>query len=307
MTLLRAGTRGSDLALWQTRWVCDLLRAAHPFLTIDEVIIKTHGDVAKEQALDTHWPVGGFVDAIERALVEKRIDFGVHSYKDLPTAATSGLVIAAVPVREVVHDVLVSARDVDLYDLPPGFCLGTSSPRRAAQFRRLGDVQIVPIRGNVPTRIAKIERGQVDGVVLAAAGLKRLGIDPPHRIDLPTDRFVPAPAQGALALQARRDDDTAKVIASLEDAPSRLAVETERSFLRAVNAGCDTPVGALATLDGRTVSLHAQLFSDDGERLVEGVEVGEAPALDPIRQGQGLQSVGIRLAKRLLRELEEGP
>ncbi len=135
MTTLRLGTRGSALALWQSRWVSDRLRERHPSLTIEEVIIKTYGDEARDQRFDKDWPVGGFVGAIEQALSEKRIDFAVHSYKDLPSAETPGLVIAAVPGRELVHDVLVTRKAVDLSNLPFGFRIGTSSPRRSAQFR----------------------------------------------------------------------------------------------------------------------------------------------------------------------------
>ncbi len=294
MTTLRVGTRGSDLAIWQTRWVCDRLREAHPSLTIEEVIIKTHGDTATQQLFDADWPVGGFVGAIEQALAGDQIDFAVHSYKDLQTAETPGLVIAAVPAREVVHDILVTAEPVDLDNLRAGFRLGTSSPRRIAQFRRLGDVETVPIRGNVPTRIAKMEREGLDGVVLAAAGVRRLGLNPPNVVDLPTDRFVPAPAQGALAIQARDGDRAVELLAALDDEPSRRTVAAERSFLGGINAGCHVPVGSLATIDSRGVSLHAQLFSDDGNRLAEGVETGDdAPA------------VGRRLAERLLSELKE--
>ncbi len=302
MTTLRVGTRGSDLALWQTRWVADRLRAVHPSLVVEEVIIKTHGDIATQQRLDapaegtSAWPVGGFVGAIEQALSASRIDFAVHSFKDLPTAGTAGLAVAAVPVRAAVHDVLVTREAVDLNDLRPGFRLGTSSPRRAAQFRRCADVQIVPIRGNVPTRVAKIERENLDGVVLAAAGLDRLGIDPPYRIDLPTDRFVPAPAQGALAIQTRQSGLASQLVKVLDDQTTRRGVEAERSFLRAVAAGCHVPVGALATVEGTTLSLHGQLFTEGGTRMVEGVEVGDDP-----------QSIGERLGQRLVGELSDRP
>ena len=294
MMRLRVGTRGSDLALRQTRWVCDLVRAVHAGVEFEEVVIKTHGDIATGQPLDTDFPVGGFVSAIEQALLHGRIDFAVHSYKDLPTAATPGLMIAAVPAREAPHDVLVTRQPVDLSHLPRGTRLGTSSPRRAAQFRRLGDVQIVPIRGNVPTRIAQVGQGGFDGVVLAAAGLRRLGLQPPNVIDLPVDRFVSAPAQGALAVQVREGDSTVTLIEVIEHNPSRRAVEAERSFLRHLHAGCHTPVGALATVRGSTITLHGQLFSDDGQRMVEGVETGDDP-----------QPVGSRLAKRLVQELHD--
>ncbi len=293
MTRIRVGTRGSDLALWQTRWVCDRLRAAHDGLEIEEIIIKTHGDTATEQMFDADWPAGGFVGAIEQALSQQRIDFAVHSYKDLPTAVTEGLVIAAIPGREMVHDILVTREAVDLDHLPAGFRLGTSSPRRAAQFRRLGAVEIVAIRGNVPTRISKIEKQGLDGVVLAGAGVKRLGIKVPHSIDLPTDRFVPAPAQGALAIQARAESPASELVGVLDDAESRRRVSAERSFLGGINAGCHTPVGALAHIHGPSVSLHGQLFSDDGARVIEGVEVGEEP-----------EAVGVRLAQRLIAGLK---
>lgn len=293
MTTLRVGTRGSELALRQVRWVIERLQATDPSLTIEEIIIQTHGDVAPNARLDTDWPAGGFVGAIEQALAEERIDFAVHSYKDLPTAVTPGLLVAAVPEREVVHDVLVTRESVELDHLPKGFRIGTSSPRRAAQFRQVADVEIVPIRGNVPTRLAKLERENLDGIVLAAAGLKRLGRDPPHRTDLPTDRFVPAPAQGALAIQTRQGTMTAERLKVMDDEDAHRSVEAERSFLLAINAGCHTPVGALATLDGTAISLHGQLFSDDGLRMVDAVEEGEDP-----------HDVGTRLAERLLRELE---
>ncbi len=294
MTRLQVGTRGSDLALRQTRWVCDLLRGVHAGLEFEEVVIKTHGDLATGQPLDRDFPVGGFVSAIERALLERQIDFAVHSYKDLPTASTPGLMIAAVPVREVPHDVLVTHDPVTLPNLPRGMRIGTSSPRRAAQFRRLADVQIVPIRGNVPTRVAKVESGELDGVVLAAAGLKRLGLRPPHRIELPIDWFMPAPAQGALAVQVREGDAIAALLAVIEHRPSRSAVEAERAFLRNLHAGCHTPVGALAMVFDGTISLRGQLFSDDGSRMVEGGDSGDDP-----------RTVGVRLADRLAQKLRE--
>lgn len=294
MTRLRVGTRGSDLALRQTRWVCGLVRAVHTGVEFEEVVIKTHGDIATGQPLDTDFPVGGFVSAIEQALLEGRIDFAIHSFKDLPTAATPGLMIAAVPTREAPHDVLVTRESVDLLNLPRGIRLATSSPRRAAQFRRLADVRIVPIRGNVPTRVAKAESGEVDGVVLAAAGLKRLGLHPPNLIYLPIDRFVPAPAQGALAVQVREGEAAGKLLSAIEHRPSRSSVEAERSFLRHLHAGCHTPVGALATVFDGTISLHGQLFSDDGRRMVEGGESGDEPL-----------TIGVRLADRLARELLE--
>ncbi len=279
MTLLRVGTRGSALALWQTRWVIGELYRRRPELEFQEVIIKTHGDVAHDQPFDSSdWPVGGFVGAIEQALLASEIDFAVHSYKDLPSVGPEELVIAAVPPRVAVHDVLLTRQAIDIEQLPNGFRIGTSSPRRRAQFLRFAGVETVPIRGNVPTRVQKMETGQVDGVVLAAAGLERLGLTALHMMDLATDRFVPAPRQGALAIQTRRDSTARDILAALDHQPSRRAVDAEGSFLGAVDAGCHTPVAALAKVSDDRIELRAQLFSDDGRELAEGSETGSNPS-----------------------------
>jgi hydroxymethylbilane synthase len=292
VSLLRVGTRGSDLALRQTDWVCDRLREAHPSLVVEQVIIATHGDLVPDQPFGPAWPEGAFVSALEQALLGQRIDVAVHSYKDLPTAATGGLEIAAVPVREAPHDVLVTRTATRLEDLPAGARIGTNSARRAAQIKRLCAVEIVPIRGNVPTRIAKLEREGLDGVILAAAGLNRLGIAYPRRIDLSPERFVPAPAQGALAVQVRAGSEAAAVVVAIDDPPTRRAVTAERSFLRETGGGCHAAVAALATVRADGVSLHGRLFSDDQRRDVEGVEAGSDPA-----------QVGVRLARQLLADL----
>lgn len=291
---LRVGTRGSELALWQTRWVCARLRAAHTGLEIEEVIIKTHGDIVTEANFGRDWPVGAFVTALENALLDNSVDFAVHSYKDLPTQETAGLVIAATPEREVVHDVLLTGSAISaVEDLPPSARIGTNSPRRATQLREVHPFEIVPIRGNVPTRVAKIERENLDGVVLAGAGVKRLGLQHPHVLPLPAERFLPAAAQGALAIQTRIDDPAQALIAVLEHAPTRLAVNAERQVLRHINAGCHTPVAAYATVANGEVTLRAKLFTDDWSRKAEGVETGT----DPIE-------LGTRLATRLQKELE---
>jgi hydroxymethylbilane synthase len=295
VTRLRVGTRGSDLARWQTNWVCEHLRDKLASVEIKSVVIQTHGDVVTDRGFGKDWPAGAFVGAIETALLEGRIDFAVHSYKDLPTTPTSGLIIAATPPREDVHDVLLARSATRLADLAAGAKIGTNSPRRAAQLLRLGAFTIVPIRGNVPTRIAKIEREGLAGVVLAAAGLKRLGIAYPHVIELPTDQFVPAPAQGALAVQACAGSPAAELLAILDHSPTRRAVEAERAFLRQVGAGCHAPAGALADVDGETISLHARLFSEDFARRVEGRESGADP-----------EAIGGKLADRLRQALAAG-
>lgn len=284
MTPLRVGTRGSELALRQTRWVCDRLRSLDPGLIFEEVTIQTHGDTRPDQPLDAEFPSDGFVGAIERAVQSGQVDFAVHSYKDLPTMETIGLCVAAVPMREVAHDVLVTNVSMGLGNVPKGFRIGTSSPRRAAQIRRVADVSIRPLRGNVPTRIAKVRSGELDGVIIAAAGIRRLGLSPPFVLNLPMDSFVPAPAQGALAVQARADDAVVPALARIEDPISRRAVETERAFLRALHAGCHTPVGAMAVNRAGRIRLHGQLFSDDGVQCFEGVVQGD----DPLRLGETL-------------------
>ena len=289
---IRVGTRGSALALWQTRWVCDRLRDAHANLDIDEIIIKTHGDIALDDRFGKDWPVGAFVSALENALIEERIDFAVHSFKDLQTAVTTGLIVAAVPRRELVHDALLTSEPVDLDQLPSRFRVGTGSPRRSAQFRRWGDVDIVPIRGNVQTRIDKIEGEGLGGVVLAAAGLKRLGIEYPNVTELPTDRFVPSPAQGALAIQTRDSGDAMTIVQAIDDPASHKVVLAERAFLQRVNAGCHVPIGALGRLDDEIITLHGQLFDDAGERMVEAIE-----------SGADARELGERLADRLMGEL----
>ena len=245
MTTLRVGTRGSRLALTQTRWVCAQLQAAQPSLMIEEIVIKTHGDIARDRPFDETWPVGSFVTALEEALIANEVDVAVHSYKDLPSLSPEGLAIAAVPPREVVHDLLVTREPADLDGLPAGFRVGTSSPRRTALLRRVPGVEILPLRGNVPTRLDKLGKGEYDGIVCAGAGLRRLGIKPAHAIVMPPQRFVPAPAQGALAIQCREGDERVQnVIRRLHEEDSARTVEVERRVLAALEGGCHLPLGA---------------------------------------------------------------
>lgn len=337
MRELRVGTRGSDLALIQTRWVCQRLRAHDPTLVIREVLISTHGDLRPDAPIDDDWPMGGFVGAIEQALLEGRIDVAVHSFKDLPSSSTEGLAIAAVPERAVVNDVLVLREPVGLSSVPQGYRIGTSSPRRAAQWRRFARVEIVSIRGNVPTRLARMERESLDGVVLAAAGLNRLSIEPPHMLELPLGEFLPAPAQGALAVQVREGDDAVvAVVSRVDHGPSRLRVEAERALLAVVGPGCHTPVAALAWLaDERSaitmnpshikvcdasdleheaesghcvLCLRGQLFADaSGGRMVERTERVSVGALadvsDSVDAARGLgQALGQWLVDELRRK-----
>lgn len=296
---LRIGTRGSDLALAQTNWVIEQLRRVEPNVQIETVIISTHGDRHAGPIGGEHWPIGGFVGAIEQELLAGRIDAAVHSYKDLPTAETPGLAIVAVPVRETPNDVLVSAAPLSSDDSQAALRIGTSSARRAAQIRWVWPrAEIVPVRGNVPTRIAKIAEMGLDGLVLAAAGLNRLGLIPEHFVVLPADRFVPAPGQGALAVQVRSAsvaESAAANFGKLDHSPTRRAVNAERAFLKALGAGCQTAAGALAMTNGEQICLHGQLFSMDGGRMIDGAECGDSPAV-----------VGETLAIRLASELAAG-
>lgn len=294
MNVIRIGTRGSDLALWQTRWVIAELKKAHTDLKCEEVILKTHGDINVDQLYDApNTPIGWFTSAIEKALLEGEIDCAVHSYKDLPSSSPDELVIAAVPPRVEAHDVIVTNSAADLEHLPKTSRIGTSSPRRRAQLQYFLGIKGIDIRGNVPTRVAKVTSGELDGVVLAAAGLLRLNLQIPHKIGLPLDRFVPAPRQGALAVQARRDSEAQDLLSVLDDAPSSRAVEAERAFLAELAAGCQTPVGAIAHVDEPAITLRGQLFSDDGQYMVENTQRGDNPT-----------EVGKMLAQHLAHELQ---
>ena len=294
MRRLTVGTRGSALALWQTRWVCARLREHFPELEIEERIIKTAGDQRTDENFGPGWPVGAFVSALEAALSDERVDFAVHSFKDLQTAETAGLTVAAVPARAPVHDVLLTNGPQRVEELPAKAKIATNSPRRAAQLRRLGVFEIVPIRGNVPTRVEKIAREGLDGTVLAAAGLQRLGIEHPHRIDLTLEQMLPAPAQGALAVQSRSaDGEVRAVLAAIEDSTARRCVTAERAFLATIKAGCHTPVAAYAEVSGAGLRLTGRLYSDDLAHLAAGSEVGDDAA-----------QLGALLAKKLMGELQ---
>jgi hydroxymethylbilane synthase len=243
--VLRLGTRGSALALAQTRLMADALEQAGAVVEI--VTVTTPGDRSAEPIPTIG--VGVFTSALREALASGDIDVAVHSYKDLPTAPDPRLVLAAVPVREDPRDVLVARDDLTLGELPTGATVGTGAPRRVAQLNALGlGLTVVPVRGNVDTRLRKVHDGELDAVVLARAGLARLGrlVEVTETID--PIQMLPAPAQGALAVECRVNDmDTEHLLSScLNDEPTRAAVTAERAMLAALEAGCSAPVGALA-------------------------------------------------------------
>ncbi|MBS2965064.1 hydroxymethylbilane synthase [Actinocrinis puniceicyclus] len=260
---LRLGTRRSALALAQSGLVARAVTEATG-RRVELVEITTHGDVSRE-ALTQIGGTGVFVNALRDALLDGSVDFAVHSLKDLPTADPAGLALAAVPEREDVRDVLVAREQLKFADLSPGARVGTGSPRRAAQLRLLRqDLEIVPVRGNVDTRVGYVAKGELDAVVLAYAGLSRLG-----RLGEVTDYFdpnalLPAPGQGALALECRAADGAlAAQLAALDHGPTRAAVRAERALLAALEAGCSAPVGGYATATADELQLTGTVTEAD--------------------------------------------
>ncbi len=291
------GTRGSALALAQTRRVCELLEATRPGVACEIRPIVTQGDrtQASGEPLPTIGGKGLFTAELEHALRSGEIDLAVHSLKDLPTEEVEGVAIGAVCLREDVRDCLVSRDGRALRELPAGAVVGTSSLRRAAQLLALRrDLVVSSIRGNVETRIRKVREGEVDATLLAAAGLERLGLLDEAAEVLPADVLLPAPGQGALAVQARADDGaTSELLAAIDDADARAATTAERAFLRALGAGCTAPVAAHARSSGKDVQLEGLVASPDGREVVrvsaEGSpeEVGERAAREALDAGAG--------------------
>jgi hydroxymethylbilane synthase len=301
MPPLRLGTRGSALALAQSRTVADALRAATGH-DVELVEITTAGD--RSSAPVQRLGVGVFVSALRDALLAKEIDFAVHSYKDLPTAPADGLAIAAVPPRADARDALVARDGRTLAQLPPGSVIGTGALRRMAQLRALGlQLEVVPIRGNVDSRLRRVAEGDLDAVVLARAGIARLGRTDEITETLDPMLMLPAPAQGALAVECRvdavvGDGDLVGVLGTLDHPPTRAAVEAERAMLAALEAGCSAPVAALADLaegdDGEELYLRGAVISPDGSQAVRlsrtgtpaaAAEIGRTLATDLLDAG----------------------
>jgi hydroxymethylbilane synthase len=294
--ILRVGTRASALARTQTGHVIDALRAANPDVEIETVMVSTEGD-RNQAPLEQIGGTGVFVSALRDALLADEIDIAVHSFKDLPTAPVDGIALAAVPLREDPRDALCARDGLTLLELPAGSKVGTGSPRRIAQLNALDlgwDMQ--PLRGNVDTRLGRVGT-DLDAVVLAAAGLNRLGRSDAITELLDPIQVLPAPAQGALALECRSDDQAALAwAAALDDAPTRAAVAAERSLLAALEAGCTAPVGALAEVveddsGGLEVFLRGSVTALDGSDAVR------LSASGPLNTAE---EIGRRLADELL-------
>lgn len=276
MSTIRIATRGSRLALIQTGLVAARLRQAVPGLQVETVIMQTAGDRDQSTPLPEGEGAGWFTSAIQQALLRDEADIAVHSYKDLPTKRPEGLVIAAVPLREDPRDALVSRARLDLRSLPRGAVVGTSSPRRTAQVLELRpDLQLRPIRGNVDTRVAKVEAGEFDAAVLALAGLRRLGLEGRADHVFGFEEMLPAPAQGAIAIECRAADRaTRETLAAIDDPALRQAVTAERMFLATIDGGCSFPAAAHAEHFGTTLKLSA-LIAADG-RIVRSKMAGPA-------------------------------
>ncbi|OFV89876.1 MAG: hydroxymethylbilane synthase [Acidobacteria bacterium RBG_16_68_9] len=302
---MRIGTRGSRLARVQAGWVQARLSAAVPGLTSELVIIRTTGDRIIDRPLSAVGGKGLFVKEIEEALLAGEVDCAVHSLKDLPAELAPGLVLAAVPEREDPRDVLLTRQGAGLADLPRGAQVGTSSLRRAALVRAVRpDLRVMGLRGNVDTRLRKLSEGVIDALLLAWAGLRRLGIVHPHVEPLPADEFVPAIGQGALALESRCDA-TAELLGAIEDRPSRHAIEAERAFLLAVGGSCVTPLAAHATVAGQALTLRALIAQPDGARVLRGEREGRAD--DGVRLGTELAHALLEQGgAEILRALEAG-
>ncbi len=262
---IRLGTRTSALARWQADWVADRLRESG--VEVELVLITTEGDV-KQGPLGEIGGQGLFTKQIQQALLDERIDLAVHSLKDLPTEQVGGLVLAAVPLRESAGDVLVCNAFSTIQELPPNSRIGTGSTRRKAQLLHARpDLQIEDIRGNVDTRLAKLDRGDFDAIILAEAGLKRLGLEDRIAQIIPSSLMLPAVGQGALGLETREDDEATRgIVAQLNDESTEAAVLAERALLRELRAGCLAPVGACARVEEDSLQLEAVVLSSDGQQ-----------------------------------------
>jgi hydroxymethylbilane synthase len=277
--LIRIGSRGSKLALWQANYVAAALRERGHEVEI--TIIRTRGDQIVDRPLPVVGGKGLFTAEIEAALLDERIDLAVHSLKDLPTEIAAEFTLAAIPAREDPRDVLLALEPVTLGGLPPGATVGTSSPRRQGQLLALrGDLHVQSLRGNVDTRIHKLEQGDADAILLAAAGVHRLGLSGLVREYIDPEHICPCPGQGALAVECRANDATTRAtLAFLDDAATHAAVDVERGILAELGGGCSVPVGVHCAPHGEGHRVWAAVCSLDGRSMVrvehtgrEGVE-----------------------------------
>ncbi len=290
--LIRIGARKSALSIRQSKWVKDRLVELHPGIEVELVKITTRGDKILDSPLAVIGGKGLFVKEIEEALTEARADIAVHSMKDMPAELPAGLIIGAVPKREDPFDALVGKGDT-LAQLRQGARVGTSSLRRRAQLKYLRpDLTIEPLRGNVDTRLRKLDEGKYDAIVLAVAGLVRMGLDNRVVEHLCPPDFLPAVGQGALALEIREDDDlTRELIAPIEDTTTRAVTSAERAFLAELQGGCQVPIAAYASVDGDSMHLAGMVADIDGSIMIKDDIEGKP---------QEAENLGRELARRLL-------
>ncbi len=288
---LRIGTRKSKLALWQANYVKERLESRG--YSVELVLITTTGDKILDAPLAKIGGKGLFVKEIEEALLRGDIDLAVHSLKDVPMVLPEGLILGAITEREEPFDVLISRDGRRLQELPEGAKVGTSSLRRQVQIKRKRpDLRVETLRGNVDTRLRKLEEGLYDAIVLAYAGVKRMGFE--ERVSQVLEDFIPAVGQGSLAIEIRQEDKRVyEAIAFLDHRESRIRAECERAFLRELQGGCQVPIGAYAWLEGEKLKLKAFISDLEGKRFLEGVEEGD------LHQAE---QVGKKLARRLLEE-----
>lgn len=293
MNVIKIGTRGSPLAVWQAEWVRSRLLALHPQHKAELVKIKTTGDKITDVPLARVGGKGLFVKEIETALLEGRIDLAVHSMKDMPAVIPPGLCIGAVPERENPLDVLISRNSHSFENLPKGARLGSSSLRRGAQVKHLRpDITVHPLRGNLGTRIRKLQTEDLDAIIVAAAGVTRLGLQARITEYLPEEIVLPAIGQGALSIEMRQDDDsTRRLIEPLDHRETRLAVESERAFLGRLEGGCQVPIAARAKVIEDQLELTGLVAEVDGSVVLREEITG------PVDQHEKL---GVELANRLL-------
>ena len=287
------GSRGSKLALFQAKWVKSGLEHRYPDLAVEIKVIKTSGDIFTEAPLSKIGGKGLFTKEIEEALLRHEIDLAVHSLKDLPTVLPDGLCLAAVSRREDVRDAFLSKKYASLSELPPGAQVGTSSLRRQSQLLHVrDDVQVRNLRGNLETRIRKLEEGHYDAIILACAGLIRLGYADQIREKISVDLICPAIGQGALGVEARCDDDrTLEKVQSLNHSDTCLAVEAERALLRRLGGGCQVPIAGFARVENRELRMLGVIASPDGKKVYR--HTAESDLQNP-------ESLGVHLAESLL-------
>ena len=293
MNIIRIGTRGSPLAVWQAEWVRSQLLALHPEYKVELVKIKTTGDKILDVPLAQVGGKGLFVKEIETSLLESQTDLAVHSMKDMPAEIPQGLCIGVVPERENPLDILISREGLSFKNLPEGARVGSSSLRRGAQVRHhRPDITIHPLRGNLDTRIRKLETENLDAIVLAAAGVRRLGLEARITEYIPENIMLPAIGQGALAIEMREDDDvTRELIGPMDHRETRVAVESERAFLSRLEGGCQVPIAAHANIYEDEVNLTGLVAEIDGSVLLRETMTG------PVDKHEEL---GVELANRLL-------